>query len=178
MRFRVDTWQLILLLYFGPIALLGQEAVKEKDADLPNYFEITSRIGTGGQPTAAGFRLLAEKKYLAVINLRTANEGVDLAKEEKALTDLGLVYYNIPVVGKEPRVDQASEFLRLMDDLKQGKVFIHCATANRVGSFMLIYRVLQDGIAQEEAEQEAARIGLHAENLLKFARDFISRTSR
>jgi len=37
-------------------------------------------------------RLLAEKGYKAVINLRTANEGVDLAAEEKALTDLGLKY--------------------------------------------------------------------------------------
>jgi protein tyrosine phosphatase (PTP) superfamily phosphohydrolase (DUF442 family) len=172
-------WRIALLSIplwcLGPMALWAQEAAKDKPADLPKYLELTPRIGTGGQPTTAGFRLLGEKGYKAVINLRTADEGVDLAAEEKAITDMGLKYYSIPVAGREPRDEQAVAFLKLMEDLKDERVFIHCAAANRVGGFMMIHRVLKDGMAQDKAEEEARRIGLRSEDLLKFARDFISR---
>jgi protein tyrosine phosphatase (PTP) superfamily phosphohydrolase (DUF442 family) len=171
----MHTFSFVLLFYFGTLNVRAQEAAKDKPLDLPGYLEVTSRIGTGGQPTGAGFRLLAEKEYRAVINLRTADEGVDLAAEAKTASDLGLKYYNIPVVGKDPHREQVEDFMKLMEDLKQEKVFVHCTTANRVGSFMLIYRVLRDGIAREQAEEEARRIGLRSEILLKFARDFISR---
>ncbi len=164
----------VSIILMGTV-LRAQETAKEQPAGLPGYLELTPHLGTGGQPTAAGFRALVDKGYRAVINLRTAGEGVDLEAEEKAVTDLGLEYYNVPVTGKEPRDDQAEAFLKVMGDLKEEKVFVHCATANRVGSLILIQRVLQDGIDQEKAEQEAAQIGLRSENLLKFARDFISR---
>ena len=155
--------------------LWAQEAARDQPVDLPRYLELTPRVGTGGQPTAAGFRVLADKGYKAVVNLRTDGEGVDLAAEEKAITELGLKYYNVPVSGKDPRDDQAEAFLKVMEGLKEERVFVHCATANRVGSLMLIQRVLQDGLALEKAEQEATQVGLRSENLLKFARDFISR---
>lgn len=175
MRIRKTAHLSILLLCSGPMALRAQEAASDKPVDLPKYLELTPAIGTGGQPTSAGFRLLADKGYKAVINLRTANEGVDLAAEEKAITDLGLKYYNIPVVAKEPKDEQAAAFLKLMEDLKDDKVFVHCAAANRVGVFVLIRRALKDGIPLEKAEEEARRIGLRSEELLKFARSFIAR---
>jgi protein tyrosine phosphatase (PTP) superfamily phosphohydrolase (DUF442 family) len=170
-----DLLSFIRLLCFVPAALWAQEAAKEQPADLPRYFELTPHIGTGGQPTSPGFRLLAEKGYKAVINLRTSNEGVDLAAEGNLVRDLGLKYYSVPVAGKEPTDEQAVAFLKAMEDLKDDKVFVHCAAANRVGCFMIIQRVLKDGISQEKAEEEARQIGLRSDNLLKFARDFISR---
>ncbi len=85
-----------------------------------------------------------------------------------------LRYYNIPVIGKEPRAEQAEAFLTLMEETKDQRVFVHCAAASRVGAFMLIQRVLKDGIRQEKAEEEARQIGLRSDTLLNFARDFIS----
>ncbi len=167
---------LIILLCVAPPALRAQDTAKV--ADLPGYFELTSRIGTGGQPTEAGFRLLAKKGYGVVINLRTANEGVDLAAEEKTVRALGLRYYNIPVVGKNPRAEEAEAFLKLMEEARDDKVFVHCTAGNRVAGFMIIQRVLQDGIPREKAEEEARKIGLRSENLLVFARDFISGRQR
>jgi len=38
---------------------------------------------------------------------------------------------------------------------------------------MMIYRVLQQGWSEEKAEEEAVRIGLHTEELRKFAKDYI-----
>ncbi len=162
----------ILMLCAAPAAARAQGIPKVED--LPRYFELTPRIGTGGQPTEAGFRSLAEKGYEVIVNLRTPNEGVDLAAEEKCVKDLGLRYYNIPVIGKEPRAEQAEAFLTLMEETKDQRVFVHCAAASRVGAFMLIQRVLKDGIPQEKAEEEARQIGLRSDILLKFARDFMS----
>ncbi len=167
-----------LLLIFGLQPLWTVQDVMEKPPDLPAYLEVTSRIGTGGQPTAAGLHALAEKDYQVVINLRTAGEAGELAEEEGIVTALGLRYYSLPVPGKAPQEQQAREFLKLMDGMKQDRVFIHCATANRVGSLMLVYRVLRDGIAQNEAEEEARRIGLRSEVLLDFARSFISHAAK
>ncbi|HYK89254.1 MAG TPA: protein tyrosine phosphatase family protein [Acidobacteriota bacterium] len=165
----------VILFCFVPAVLRGQEAAGKPPADLPRYFELTPRIGTGGQPTNSGFRLLAEKGYQAVVNLRTADEGVDLAAEERLVKELGLKYYSVPVFGKEPRDEQAVAFLKAMKDVKDERVFVHCAAANRVGGLMIIWRVLKDGIRQEKAEDEAREVGLRSDSLLKFARDFISR---
>ena len=53
-------------------------------------------------------------------------------------------------------------------------MMIHCATANRVGAFMMILRVLDYGWSEQRALEEAVRIGLSSEGLKKFARDYIA----
>ncbi len=142
-------------------------------AKVPKYLEVTPKLGTGGQPTEDGLRELANEGYKAVINLRTPGEGVDLAAEEKLVRELGLEYFNIPVLSADPKEDQALEFLNLMDRLNDQKVFVHCAAANRVGGFVMIHRVLKNGVPPEKAEEEANQIGLRSDVLRKFAKDFV-----
>ncbi len=173
---------LVLFLCAGlPVATRAraqQDAAGQPQApapDLPKYLEVTPLLGTGGQPTDAGLKSLREKGYRAVVNLRTAQEKVDLAAEEKLARALGLSYYSVPLVGTAPEESSALEFLRVMDGLKGEKVFVHCATANRVGSVVMIQRVLRDGLTLEKAEEEAARIGLRTDILRTFAREFILR---
>ena len=54
-------------------------------------------------------------------------------------------------------------------------VFIHCASANRVGAFWMIRRVLVDGWRLEKAEEEANRVGLRSPHLRSFAHSYIER---
>jgi protein tyrosine phosphatase (PTP) superfamily phosphohydrolase (DUF442 family) len=167
---------LAVLTVFGLSVCAGQEpAGTSVEKEIPRYTEVTPRIGAAGQPTEAGFRLLASKGYKAVINLRTDKEGVDLAAEEKLVRSLGLQYYNIPVVGADLQEAQATEFLKLMDELRDEKVVLHCASANRVGAFLMIYRALDDGLTPEQAEAEARKVGLRSESLAKFAHEVISK---
>jgi protein tyrosine phosphatase (PTP) superfamily phosphohydrolase (DUF442 family) len=142
-------------------------------ANVPRYLEVTPNLGTGGQPSEEGLRALAKNGYKAVINLRTSQEGVDLAAEEKLVRELGLKYFNIPFVASDPKEEQAVEFLDFIEKLKDQKVFIHCASANRVGCFVMIQRVLKDGVSPGMAEEEANRIGLRSEVLRQFAKDFL-----
>ena len=147
----------------------------EEQSQLPRYLELTPRVGTGAQPTEAGIRLLAEKGYKSVINLRTAEEMAEVPYEEKLAAELGMKYFSVPVFGREPKESQAMAFLQLMDALKDERVFVHCAAANRVGAFMMIQRALQDGIDSKVAEQEGEKIGMHSENLREFARKTIEK---
>ena len=151
-----------------------QQPVQAVDTrEQPKYVEISPRLGAGGQPTDDGFRTLAEKGYQAVINLRMDSEKYDAAAEQKLVVSLGMKYLNIPVPGRSPKEEQAVEFLKTMDDLKDQKVFIHCAAGVRAGSFVLIDLVLKEGMDLDKAEEIATRVGLTSEILLQFARQVI-----
>ncbi len=165
----MQAWQALWIL-----AALAQ-AQPAEPPEIPKYLEVGPKVGTGGQPTPEGIRLLRQKGYSAVINLRTANEGVDLAAEEKLARDAGLSYFNIPVSSSDPQEGQALEFLKLLDQLKDDKVFVHCAAANRVGGFMMIQWVVKEGVPIGEAERRANRVGLQSEKMREFARGVIAR---
>jgi protein tyrosine phosphatase (PTP) superfamily phosphohydrolase (DUF442 family) len=111
----------------------------------------------------------------AIINLRQPSEH-RAAEEEETAKQLGLRYYNLPVVFRDPKEEQATEFLKLTDDPQNLPVFIHCTAAIRVGAFWMIRRVLRDGFTIEAAEEEAKKVGLReAPHLNEFARNYIEK---
>lgn len=181
MKMTLKKLVMVWSLAAGSLGAYAQAPVADKpsgEKEIPVYLELNSRVGTGGQPSAKGLRVLSDKGYKAIINLRTANEGVDLSLEESMARELGLKYFNIPVISSAPREEQASEFLRLMEKLKAQRVFVHCASANRVGSFMMIQQAINEGVPVEKAEEEATRIGLRSEILRQFARDYVKQHKR
>jgi protein tyrosine phosphatase (PTP) superfamily phosphohydrolase (DUF442 family) len=111
----------------------------------------------------------------AIINLRTPGEH-RAAEEEAKAKEVGLLYFNIPVVFADPKEEQVTEFLKITDDPANRPVFIHCTAAIRVGAFWLIRRVLRDGWTFEDAEKEAEKIGLReSPHLNEFARRYIEK---
>ncbi len=141
---------------------------------LPNFVELASGIGTGGQPTEAGLKQVAEKGYTCIVNLRSSSEQFDLAGEEKVALQLGLRYYVVPLPVKEPSEAQALAFVALMTALKGDRVFVHCTSGGRAGSLMMIYLALAESMPQDKAEEEARRMGLRSPDLLEFARKVIA----
>jgi protein tyrosine/serine phosphatase len=65
-------------------------------------------------------------------------------------------------------------FLETIANKDNQPVYIHCASASRVGAFWLVKRVLQDGWTVEKAIEEARLIGLSSPALEKFALDYIA----
>ncbi|HET8671625.1 MAG TPA: protein tyrosine phosphatase family protein [Candidatus Saccharimonadales bacterium] len=143
--------------------------------DVPRILCISDSFATGGQPSEQGFSKLAANGFRSVLNLRTAAEGVDLEKERTLVEKSGMRYLHIPVVGSAPRAEQADEFIRVVKEKAYHPMLIHCGSANRVGAFMMIYRVVEQGWSEEKAEEEAVKIGLRSEELKKFAKDYIAR---
>ena len=143
-------------------------------SDVPRMLCLDESFATGGQPKDQAYTKAAAAGFRSVLNLRTAAEGIDLARERKQVEGTKMRYFNIPVNSLSPRPEQADEFLRITRDKANHPMLVTCATANRVGAFMMILRVLEQGWSPEEAGAEAAKIGLRGDELKKFAKDYIA----
>jgi uncharacterized protein (TIGR01244 family) len=143
-------------------------------ADINKFYWIDERIATGGQPKVSDLVSLKKEGFKTIINLREASE-FDAAAEEAEARRLGLGYVSIPVRTASPKDEQADAFLAALSDRKIFPAFIHCGTANRVGAFWMIARVLVDGWNITDAEHEARVIGMKSSNLREFAYEYICR---
>lgn len=163
---------LILILTTGAVAV---NALQQEETPIRNFLRINDQFCTGGQPRLEHLEKLKAEGVKAIINLRQPSE--HRAEEEEAKAkELGLRYFNIPVVYRDPKEEQATEFLKITDDPANRPVFIHCTAAIRVGAFWLIRRVLRDGWTFEEAEKEAEKVGLReSPHLKEFAKQYIEK---
>ena len=124
-----------------------------------NFVRLSDDFCTGAQPRLEHLEKLKADGVKTILNLRPAGEH-RAAEEEAKVKELGLQYFNIPVVFGEPKEEQVAEFFKVTDERKNFPIFIHCAAGIRVGAFWLIRRVLRDGWTLEAAEKEADQIGL------------------
>jgi protein tyrosine phosphatase (PTP) superfamily phosphohydrolase (DUF442 family) len=162
---------IITLLILLAIPVAAQQEIPP----IRNFLRVNDQFCTGGQPRLEHLQQLKDEGVKAIINLRPTSEH-RAAEEEARAKELGLRYFNIPVVFAEPKDEQATEFLKITDDPANRPAFIHCAGAIRVGAFWLIRRVLRDGWKVEAAEEEAKKIGLkESPHLVEFARRYIQR---
>jgi uncharacterized protein (TIGR01244 family) len=139
-----------------------------------NFLKINDQFCTGGQPRMEHLDQLKAEGVKAIINLRTPGE--HRAEEEEAKAkELGLRYFNIPVVFRDPKPEQVDQFLKLTDDPANRPAFIHCTAAIRVGAFWMIRRVMRDGWTVEKAEEEARKVGLReSPHLDEFVRKYVA----
>src|SRR5215211_6596457 len=140
-----------------------------------NFLRIDEKFCTGGQPRLEHLAKLKAEGVKTIINLRQPGEH-RAEEEEAAAKQLGLHYYNIPVVFADPKEEQVTEFLKVTDDPENLPAFIHCTAAIRVGMFWMIRRVLRDDWKIEDAEEEAKKVGLReSPHLNEFARKYIEK---
>jgi len=161
----------LVLLAAGAVA---QQAKQPGYPAIVNFLRINRQICTGGQPTLDDLAKLKAEGTKAIINLRRPTE-YDAEAEAAKAKELGLRYFNIPVSVAEPKDEQADQFLKLIADPANRPLFLHCGSANRVGAFWMIRRVLADGWKLEDAEAEARKIGMHSPSLVDFAHSYIAR---
>ncbi len=158
-------------------AASAAQTQKQNYPDILNFLRLDNHYCTGGQPSMKDLDQMKGEGIKAVINLRRPVE-YDAEGEAAKTKELGLHYFLIPVDSKNPNDEEAAEFLKVLADPQNRPAFIHCASANRVGAFWMIRRVLVDGWNIEDAEHEADKIGLHGPELRAFARDYIRRHAK
>jgi uncharacterized protein (TIGR01244 family) len=144
-------------------------------SDVPRILCLNESLATAAQPSEQAFGKVAAAGFRSVLNLRTAAEGVDIERERALVERSGMRYLHIPVVSSAPRAEQADEFIRAVREKALHPMLIHCASANRVGAFMMIYRVVEQGWSEKKALEEAVRIGLSSDTLKKFAESYLAR---
>jgi protein tyrosine phosphatase (PTP) superfamily phosphohydrolase (DUF442 family) len=163
----------IYIAVFCAVASYAQ--IQSEQPGVFNFHLLSDQYCTGGQPKLEALDKLKSEGVKAIINLRTPGEH-RAAEEEAKAKELGLKYFNIPVVYRDPKEEQATEFLKITDDPANRPIFIHCTAAIRVGAFWMIRRVLRDGWTVEAAEEEAKKIGLReAPHLTEFAKNYIAK---
>jgi protein tyrosine phosphatase (PTP) superfamily phosphohydrolase (DUF442 family) len=104
-----------------------------------NFVQLTSNIGTAGQPQADQIKDIADAGYQAVINIAMPNHPDSFDNEDALVTSLGMHYYHIPVPFDAPKTEHVQQFCRLMQTLENQQVFVHCIMNYRVSAFMFHY---------------------------------------
>ena len=162
-------------LVAGAVLLASVAVAQQQDfSSIKNFLRVNEQYCTGGQPTMDELAKLKTEGIKAIINLRRPTE-YNAEEEAAKAKELGLRYVNIPVSVAEPKDEQADELLKVTSDPQNRPAFIHCGSANRVGAFWMIRRVLVDGWKFEDAEAEARKIGMHSPSLIEFAHGYIQR---
>jgi uncharacterized protein (TIGR01244 family) len=157
------------------LSVIAASVMTQETPPIRNFVRVNPDFCTGAQPRMEHLEKLKSEGVKAIINLRARTEHRAEEEETKA-KELGLRYFNIPVVFGDPKDEQVTEFLKITDDPANRPAFIHCAAGIRVGAFWLIRRVLRDGWTFEAAEKEAEKIGLReSPHLNEFARRYIEK---
>jgi uncharacterized protein (TIGR01244 family) len=152
-------------------------AAQVKKADVPgitNFSRVDATVGCGGATQPAAMAELKKQGFKSVINLRLATEpGAEIDASRAAAQQAGLKYIHLPFDTASPDPKLVDNFLTAVSDTSNQPVYIHCGSANRVGSVWMIKRALKDGWEIDKAREEAEAIGLTNPRLKAFATDYI-----
>ena len=141
---------------------------------ITNFTKVDAVVACGGATEVSALDGLKQDGFKTIINLRQASErGANVDESRQRAEALGLKYVHIPFNSARPEEKTFDEFLSTIADKSNQPVYIHCASANRVGAVWLAKRVLQDGWPLEKATEEAHAIGLSAQPLEAFAVKYI-----
>jgi len=131
-------------------------------------------IYLAGQPSSEDFAALKDAGVKTVVNIRAESElkGFD---ERARVESLGMKYVSKPWSSPAQLTDAVfDEYRRLLSESPR-PMALHCGSANRVGAVWIPWRVLDGGIALEDAVVEAKTIGLRSPELEALARDYVAR---
>ena len=156
-------------------AAAGAQVRKAEMEGINNFSRVDATIGCGGATQPTAMAALKKSGFVSVINLRTATEqGADIDAGRSAAQAAGLKYIHLPFDMASPDPKLVDNFLAAVSDTANQPVYIHCASANRVGAVWMIKRVLRDGWEVDKAREEAEAIGLSNQRLKNFATEYIA----
>ncbi len=129
---------LALVFAFSALAFAKGKASSFPNVKIKNFGQMDDRFYRGARPKDEDY------KALAALGIKTVIDLTDNSKEyeKPAVEAAGLRYVNIPMVDKSyPSMEQANEFLKVVDDPSTGKFFLHCAGGrHRTGVMGAVYR--------------------------------------
>lgn len=157
----------------GPVAIA--QVTKSEVPGIVNFSQIKGLAGFGGATDPSAMAALKKQGFVSVVNLRLASEtGVDVDAASAAAKAAGLNYIHLPFDATNPDPQLVDRFLAVVGDTSNQPVYIHCASANRVGVLWMVRRVLVDHWKVDEAREEAELIGLAGSSALNLAMNYIN----
>ena len=139
-----------------------------------NACQILPNVITGGQPTAAQLRALKDAGGKIVLDVRDPMEP-RLVDEPALVRELGMEYVNVPV--RAGSLDDATmeRILSVLRDSGDRTVFFHCGSGNRVGGALIPYLILDQDMEEQDAVDQAMRVGLRSAEIMEWGLDYARR---
>jgi len=139
-----------------------------------NACQILPNVVTGGQPTAEQLRALKEAGGEIVLDLRDPMEPRPV--EEAALVrELGMEYVNVPVGAGSLDDATLERILAVLRRAGDRTVFFHCGSGSRVGGALIPYFILDQGLEEQDAVDQAMRVGLRSAEYMEWGLDYARR---
>jgi protein tyrosine phosphatase (PTP) superfamily phosphohydrolase (DUF442 family) len=146
----------------------------EAVSTVANACQILPGVITGGQPTGEQLRAFKAAGGEVVLDLRDPMESRTV--DEPALVrELELTYVNVPV--RAGLVDDAT-MVRILSVLRESAgqtVFFHCGSGNRVGGALIPHLILDHGMEEQDAVDQAMRVGLRSLEMMEWGLDYARR---
>jgi protein tyrosine/serine phosphatase len=119
---------------------------------IKNFGQMDDRFYRGAQPEERDYKALADLGIKTIIDLRDDPTSYEKRDAEAA----GMTYVNIPMSdSSRPRDEQIAQFLKLVDDPKTGRFYVHCAGGrHRTGVMGAVYRMTHYGWDFNQAYKE------------------------
>jgi tyrosine-protein phosphatase SIW14 len=123
---------------------------------IPNFAQVSPNLYRGAQPSAEGLVALKHLGVDIIVDLR----GSASDTEKAAVTKLGMQYVSIPSHCPFPKDEPWAHFLKVMQENRDKKVFVHCRLGDdRTGVAVASYRIADEGWSAEEALKEMEDFG-------------------
>jgi protein tyrosine phosphatase (PTP) superfamily phosphohydrolase (DUF442 family) len=148
--------------------------ILEAVSGVANACQILPHVITGGQPNAAQLRALKQAGAAIVLDLRDPMEPRPV--DEPALVrELGMEYVNVPV--RAGSLDDATleKILTVLREAGSRQVFFHCGSGNRVGGALIPYFILDQKMDEQDAVDQAMRVGLRSAEMMEWGLDYARR---
>src|SRR3954464_14833649 len=142
-----------------------------------NACQILPNVITGGQPNAQQLRALKEAGGGIVLDIRDPMESRPV-DEPMLVRQLGMEYVNIPV--RSGSLDDAtlSRILAVLRGAGDRTIFFHCGSGNRVGGALIPYFILDQGLEEQDAIDQAMRVGLRSAELMEWGLEYARRNQK
>lgn len=123
-----------------------------------NFGEVTPLLYRGAQPSPEGFKALAGMGIDIVVDARLSGKDA----ERKAVTKAGMQYVSIPWHCLLPKDKTIAQFLAVLRDNPNKKIFVHCRYGDdRTGMMIAAYRMAVENWTAEEAWKELLKFGFN-----------------
>ena len=139
-----------------------------------NACQILPNVVTGGQPTADQLRALKEAGGGIVLDIRDPMESRPV-DEAGLVRQLGMEYVNIPVRAGALDDSTLERILAVLRGAGDRTVFFHCGSGNRVGGALIPHFILDQGLEEQDAVEQAMRVGLRSAEMMEWGLDYARR---
>ena len=140
---------------------------------IANACQATPTLITGGQPSAEQLAAFKKAGGAVVLDIRDPMEPRPFNEPAK-MKELGLEYVIVPVVAGQTNDAILERILATVRAHKDRPMLFHCGSGNRVGGALIPYFMLDLGMDEEAAIEQAMRIGLRSPEMMQWGLGYVA----